>query len=193
MKYKYNICATRYGGEHTIGTIDKSVASYWLNRGQDEFEDYMTDWDREEANEKFNVPKKYQLPDWYEIDDIEHLCSAEFEISNVFHVTDEETGEDIAEVPMKDDMIASLVNPFEHSKTWKKKNKVVVYGQSFEKGGFPFETIETDEPFDASKLKANCTEWDGLKMIHSITYDGNEYCCEGGDTTGKSMAVWIDD
>ena len=45
MKYKYNICATRYGGEHTIGTINKSVASYWLKRGQDEFEDYMTDWD----------------------------------------------------------------------------------------------------------------------------------------------------
>ena len=72
-------------------------------------------------------------------------------------------------------------------------NGIYVWGVQFEKGGFPFETIETDEPFDASKLKANCTQWDGLKMIHSIEYNGNEYCCEGGDTTGKSMAVWIDD
>ncbi len=72
-------------------------------------------------------------------------------------------------------------------------DKVIVYGQSFEKGGWDYETIETNEPFDITKLKLAVGHWDGLKIINNIVYDGELYGSSGGDTSGKSMAFWIDD
>jgi hypothetical protein len=32
-KYSYSINISRLGGEHTIGTISRKVANYWLNVG----------------------------------------------------------------------------------------------------------------------------------------------------------------
>ena len=36
MIYRYSVSATQYGGEHTIGTITKDQAEYWLDRDDDE-------------------------------------------------------------------------------------------------------------------------------------------------------------
>ena len=41
-KYKYKVSISRYGGEHTIGTIPTKVANWWLeNQTADEFEEYI--------------------------------------------------------------------------------------------------------------------------------------------------------
>ena len=53
----YEITAGRLGGEHTIGTIPKSVSDYWLDWDQDDLEGYLFSFDREEDYP--NVPEKY--------------------------------------------------------------------------------------------------------------------------------------
>ena len=54
-------------------------------------------------------------------------------------------------------------------------------------------TIESDEAFDLTKLKINCTEWVDLKIIHSLEYDGKIYLPDEADTIHEAMAIWIDD
>lgn len=189
MKFEYHIWGSRYGGEHTIGTIPNDVAEYWVEKGADTFSEYMWSWDHDEKNADGSIPEKYQLPEWWEVDDIDHLNTVEFEIGNVLVVDDAKTNETVAEIEMTEDMIGSVHDPLDDEDT---TGKSVVYGQSFEKGGFPFETLVTDTPFDPSKLKFELTIWNDLKLVHAITYDGQTLSPEGGDTIGKGYACWID-
>ena len=193
--YKYEIWASRYGGEHVTGTIPEPVADYWLDKGQDALEEYMFAWHEDKVKLEKSIPEEFHLGEWHEINDIEHQCCGEFEKSNVLTVYDADTNEEIAEIDMTDDLITGEID--DPAKTYKEtattSSLTLFYGQSFEKGGFPYETIETDKPFDASKLKVSLTNWSGLKLIHAIEYDGESYCASGGDTIGKSMNCWIED
>jgi len=201
MKYEYTLWGSRYGGEHTIGTIPKTVADYWLDKGQDAFEEYMFagywDDDKEELNK--TIPEEFQINEyWHDIDDIEHMCSVEFESSNVLIIEDAKTGETVAEIPMTDDKLGAIDYPesdaYDNDEDIFNGDKVIVYGQSFEKGGFDFENLLLDEPFDVSKVKFNVTQWVNLKLVGSVSYgDTIELNIEGGDTFGKSMEMWIDD
>jgi hypothetical protein len=195
MKYEYHIWGSRYGGEHTIGTIPQKVADYWLEQGQDAFQDYMFAGYWEDDKEELNktIPKEFQIDTyWHDLDNIEHLCTVEFETSNVIIVEELKTGKQVVEIAMSDDLLGDVNNPFADNNDWKGEN-AVVYGQSFEKGGFDFENLIIDEPFDASKLKLNVSEWDTMKLVNGISYDGQVLYAQGGDTIGKSMAMWIDD
>ena len=66
----YEITAGRLGGQHTIGTIPKSLSDYWSEWEQDDLEGYLFSFDREEDYP--NVPEKYHLKEWNEIYDITH-------------------------------------------------------------------------------------------------------------------------
>ena len=66
-KYKYDVYISRYGGEHTIGTIPLKVAKWWLeNKTADEFEEYVFshDWndDKEELNK--SIPEEFQIDEY---------------------------------------------------------------------------------------------------------------------------------
>ena len=210
-KYKYNIYISRLGGEHTIGTISKEVAEYWLeNKSADDFEEHIFSHDWDDDKEKLNksIPKEFQIDEyWHDMDDIAHMNGAEYHSTNVAYVLDNTNpdksksvgiynqGVEIGEYPLDDIPIDITEDP---AVDWQEDEKntedrVIVYGQSFEKGGWDYETIETNEPFDIAKLKVSIAWWDGLKIINDIIYDGELYGCSGGDTTGKSMAFWIDD
>lgn len=194
MKYEYNLWGSRYGGEHTIGTIPQKVADYWLDKGQEAFEEYMWSYDHYEKNEDGTIPLEYQLSEWWEVDDIEHMSTVEFSDANVLYVEDVKTKEIVAEIPMTEDLIGTVFNPLTEGVCGvDTTGKAIVYGQSFEKGGFNFEMLKTDEPFDASKVKFNVTEWDTLKLVNDVDYDGDTLSVEDGDTIGKSFACWIDD
>jgi len=69
-KYNYYLMVGPYGGKHTIGTIPKKVAEYWLNKGADAFDEYMLDDDHDKINNSGSIPKEYQLPVWYELNNI---------------------------------------------------------------------------------------------------------------------------
>ena len=195
MKYEYHIWGSRYGGEHTIGTIPQKVADYWLEQGQDVFQDYMFAGYWEDDKEELNktIPKEFQIDTyWHDLDNIDHFCTVEFETSNVITVEELKTGKQVAEIAMTDDLLGDVNNPFANDNAWKGEN-AVVYGQSFEKGCFPFENLIIDEPFDASKVKLNVSEWHTMKLVDAISYEGQVLYAQGGDTIGKSMAMWIDD
>lgn len=195
MSYKYMVYALGHGGEHTIGIIPHKVAEYWLDKENVELYLYMFsgywDDDKEELNK--TIPEEFQINEyWHDMDEIEHMFSVEFESSNVLIIEDAKTGETVAEINMTEDLMGDVHNPFAENNAWKGDN-AVVYGQSFEKGGFNFMTLQTDEPFDASKVKFNVTEWSTLKLVNSVDYGGMILPAEDGDTIGKSMAFWIDD
>ena len=200
-KYKYDVYISRYGGEHTIGTIPLKVAKWWLeNKTADEFEEYVFshDWndDKEELNK--SIPEEFQIDEyWHDMDNIEHINGAEYASSNYVYVH-EDKGESaqaelVGEFPIEDVPIDNSLDPVETFEKFIPDDKVIVYGQSFEKGGWDYEQIETDEPFDISKLSVGITIWDNLKIIDSIHYEDKCYGNIGGDTMGKSMAFWIDD
>ena len=210
MKYKYKILTSRYGGEHVIGTIDKKVANYWLLQGQEKFEDYVFSHNWEEEKDELNktVPKEFQIDEyWHDMDNIEHLNGVEYASSNMVYVHDVsevpedsfDQGKEVAEIPIEEISIGEMNDPVANAIDENPNGKIangdeyVVYGQSFEKGGWDYETIETDKPFDISKLKVDVTIWDNLKIVTSFIYDGEYYCNDGGDTWGSEQNFWIDD
>ena len=154
MKYEYRIWGSRYGGEHTIGTIPLKTARYWLNKGEDAFHDYMFSgyWDEDKDELNKDVPEEYRIEEmWHDMDDVDHIFSVEFESSNVLIVEDAKTGETVTEIEMTEDKLGSVCDPLSDL-TYDDdgdlmdadtgEDRVLVYGQSFEKGRFNFETIE---------------------------------------------------
>ena len=59
--FRYKISSSGLGGEHTIGTIPKSLSKYWLDWERNDFQSYIFSFNREEDYP--NVPEKYQLND----------------------------------------------------------------------------------------------------------------------------------
>ena len=188
-EYSYNLIGYRYGGEYTIGTISSSVAAYWLKKGSEAFEEYMTSQQYDPSNESLIVPEEFRLSKWHELDDILHLNSLEFDPLNWLLIENETTGENVAEIFMEDHIIGETHNPILGQMGL--KTKVLVYGQSFEKGYFDFGTLITDEPFDASNVKINITQWNDIKVIDSIVYNDEIFYAETGETEGKALRCWI--
>ena len=176
------------GGEHTIGFIDIEAGSYW-KKNDEIFQEYMFSWDRNEVVDKYNIPEKYQLKDWNEIDDLAHLNGPEFvKDYSLINVLDEE-GEPITEINITEDMIEVDEEPLVSEDI---KNKVaVVYGQQWNKGTFYFGPIETEETFDSSKLKISCSRWQNLIIISQIEYEDRIYYPEE-DSRGKSQTIYFD-
>ena len=53
--------------------------------------------------------------------------------------------------------------------------------------------LETDRPFDASKLKFYVSAWNKFHLITGINYNGEDLGNEGMEiSTGQSMECWID-
>ena len=183
----YMLTVKGCGGEHTIGFIDIEAASYW-KKNDKIFQEYMFSWDRNEVVDKYNIPEKYQLKDWNEIDDLAHFNGPELvKDYSLINVLDEE-GEPITEINITEDMIQVDDEPLVSEDI---KNKVaVVYGQQWNKGTFSFGPIETEETFDSSKLKISCSRWQNLIIITQIEYEDRIYYPED-NSTGKSQIIYF--
>ena len=199
-KYKYYLKAGPYGGKHTIGTIPKKVAKYWLDKGADAFGEYMLDSNHDKINDTGRIPEEYQLPIWHKLDNISHMSSVVFCNSNFLTVLDVtnldeslslEEGQEIAKITMTDVMIGD--SDFDAGKLLNLDNDCVIYGASNDTGFCRFELLETDKPFDTSKLKLDLTAWNKFKLIKAIKYNGVELGNEGMEvSTKQSMECWID-
>ena len=197
-KYKYYLMAGPYGGEHTIGTIPKKAAEYWLDKGADAFDEYMLDGDHDEINNSSTIPKEYQLPIWYKLDNVAHMTSVVFCNSNTLTVLDVtnlsekvsfEEGKEIAKIEMTNDMVGNS-----DVDTVKLLNgEYFVFGASNDSGFCKFELLETDEPFDVSKLKFDVSAWNDFKLVKGINYNGKYLGNQGmKNSTVQSMECWID-
>jgi hypothetical protein len=171
------------------------VANYWLEKGEEAFQEYMRAY-HDEVHENGSVPEKYQLPEWWEVDDLDHMNTVEFVESNFLHVEDVKTGETVAEIELTEDKLGnvrdSASKAHDEGLTYPNGDKYIVYGQSYEKGTFDFEILATDEPFDISKVKFNVAVWSTLIIVDTVEYDGELLNGEGSDTIGKSYSIWID-
>jgi len=198
MSYNYKINAGRYGGEHIIGTIPNSVGQYWLNKGNQQFEDYFFSWNKDEDYP--NIPQKFALEDWYEIDDIMHESTVEFADTNYFEITNKKTNKsfyiDFSEIN-KDSISVDLSS----NDTILKSKKTIVFAQSFEKGSYEISCYDkegrscdfiTDEPFDVNKIKnVNLIMWSNLLLLNGFEYEDYSFEISGGDSIGKSMTAWL--
>ena len=70
------------------------------------------------------------------------------------------------------------------------KDVSVLYGQQFNKGSFSFGPIESDQPFDPSKLRIKCSCWDDIQIITAIEYQGEIYYVEE-ESRGKSQTIYF--
>ena len=77
--YKFSLGIYGCGGEHTIGTVTNEIAAYWQTDGEEFFHEYMFSWNKPEISKKYNIPEKFQLQDWNELDDLSHFNGPEIE------------------------------------------------------------------------------------------------------------------
>ena len=177
------------GGEHTMGTIKNEIAKYWQCEGEEFFEEYMFSWDKDEIAKQYSIPGKYHLRDWNELDDLCHLNGPEFiEDSTYFELIDIDTQESLSEILIKEEMLEIEDEP-EVSQDLE-KDVSVLYGQQYNKGSFSFGPIESDQPFDPSKLRIKCSCWDDIQIITAIEYQGEIYYVEE-ESRGKSQTIYF--
>jgi len=190
--------ASRYGGEHTIGTITQEQGHFWCEMGNKLFEEYLHfQWvggdDKDDLNKKWNIPEHLQTLEFWEIDDIEHINAPEFEASNMieFSIDEEEV---IAELDFAKDEVKEMVLINDEETVNYEGDGVVVYAQSFVKGNF-MNAFEVEGEFDLSKLQLKLTKWDDLLLVTGFMYDGEEVDHDGwqDDSWGKGQSAWIDE
>ncbi len=194
---KYKIITQKYGGEHTIGTISAEVARYWLHDKREEihqgdFEEYI--FDADDMNEEGSIPEKYQLPMWHDIDDVFHECALEHSSLNWLDVIDTETDEYVVEnIEITSLAINKTTDDLQAYKDANPKyGGAYVLGQSYEKSGWEYE-LDTDKPFDITKLKVNISVWSNLSLVDGLFYDGAELEWDVPDGSwGKSQDCWIE-
>ena len=186
--YNFSLEIYGCGGEHTIGTVKNEIAKYWQTDGEEFFEEYMFSWDKPELIEKYSIPEKFQLQDWNELDDLAHLNGPEImEENTILEVNDYDSSDKISEIVITNEMLEVEDEPEVSEELIKEVQ--CVYGQAFNKGRFIYGPIESDKPFDSTKLKMNCSDWDGQIILNYIEYDGETYYLEGEDTRGKSQNI----
>ena len=186
--YNFSLEINGKGGEHTIGTVKNEVAKYWQTDGIKFFEEYMFSCDKQELIKKYSIPEKFQLKDWNELDDLCHLNGPEIKEENtILEVHDNDSGKKISDIVITNEMLEVDEEPEVPEEL--EKEVQCVYGQAFNKGRFIYGPIESDKPFDSTKLKVICWDWDGLNILYYIWYDQATYHLEEEDSRGISENI----
>lgn len=195
--------ASRYGGEHTIGTITQEQGHFWYAMGNDLFTQYLH-WQNigfeDELNKVWDIPTHLQLPEFYEIDDIEHINAIEFADGNMIEIATEDDEwcdanphQVIAQLDFSKPEVQKMISANSCSASaLYEGDDVVVYAQSLEKGTFNY-AFEIEGDFDLSKLKLCLSVWDDLLLVTEIEYDGEMHGVCDGDSWGKGNYAWIDE
>jgi len=184
----YKISMWGYGGEKTMGTVDRKIYDYFKHRRLD-LSDYA--WDSDYADEN-NIPEEMQpFPpgSWYECDDMAHAHGVSRNAGTL--QIEDENGEVIYERSLED-----LDGGSDDSPEWscndevwideKPAGTVVFIGNSNEKGTFFEADLPLTMPFDITKLTLNYDEIDGEELVNGVEYDGEDIDNWGGNTDGKS-------
>jgi hypothetical protein len=184
----YKITMWGYGGEKTMGTVDRKIYDYFKRRRLD-LSDYA--WDHDYADEN-SIPEEMQpFPpgSWYECDDMAHAHGVNRGAGTL--QIEDENGEVIYERSLEE-----LDGGSDDSPEWscgdevwideKPAGTVVFIGNSNEKGTFFESDLPLTMPFDITKLTLNYDEIDGEELINGVEYDGETIDNWGGNTDGKS-------
>ena len=141
MSNQIKIKVHQYGGEHVIGNCPKSTAKYWKERGQTEFESYQFSTSNERESVERKIPRQFHLPEWWEIDDISHLYAAEFHPSNWLQLIDWDSDETLYEIKLGSLPSDQIIRMRSLQVSATEAEKSIIFGQSFEKGVWLWNTI----------------------------------------------------
>ena len=191
MSNQIKIKVHQYGGEHVIGNCLKSIAKYWKERGQTEFESYQLSTFTERQSVERNIPEQFHLPEWWEIDDISHLYAAEFHPSNWLQLIDWDSDETLYEIKLGSLPSDQIIRMRSLQVSATEAEKSIIFGQSFEKGEFDYGTLNLDLPFNLRNLTVSVIEWDEIHLLKSLEYEGVQLDQVAGDTVTKSQTTWI--
>jgi hypothetical protein len=184
----YKISMWGYGGEKTMGTVDRKIYDYFKQRRLD-LSDYA--WDSDYADEN-KIPEDLQpfLPgSWYECDDMAHAHGVNRSAGTL--QIEDENGNIIYERSLENILGGDEDEPEWscNDEVWideKPAGTVVFIGNSNEKGTFFESDLPLTMPFDITKLTLNYDEIDGEEFVNGVEYDGETIDNWGGNTDGKS-------
>ena len=201
-KYKFNI--QRYGGETVVGTITPYQYHYWKNR-QQELTDYLMGFDRAEYETEHNIPEEARFNrDWYENDNIAHICGAPIESANFLHIDEydqdgnairDEKGHLVFREPIElsNDNVQKLGIQYmdqecidvDHDSL---KNQYYLWGSTSNKGGWTVDDdIEIEGDLDFTQLKLHYKQIEGSDICYAISYADGEPRYLQEDSTGSSQ------
>jgi hypothetical protein len=184
----YKISMWGYGGEKTMGTVDRKIYDYFRQRRLD-LSDFA--WDSDYADENEIPEDMWPFPpgSWYECDNMAHAHGVSRNAGTL--QIEDENGNVVYERSLEDCDGGSDDSP-ELScgdEVWideKPAGTVVFIGSSNEKGTFFEADLPLTMPFDITKLTLNYDEIDGEELVNSVYYDGEDIDNWGGNTDGKS-------
>ena len=158
--------ASRYGGEHVVGTITQEQGHFWLEMGEALFTRCVhslgVGWGGD-VDDAWNIPERLRVPEFYDIDDLVHLNAPEFADQNVIEfakvVGDEE--ETLGELELgSDDLVAR-----EEETPRYEGDGVVVYAQHFVKGAFETAFEIEGDAFDVSRVRLRVARLSDLRLV----------------------------
>ena len=184
----YKISMWGYGGEKTMGTVDRKIYDYFRQRRLD-LSDFAWDCDYADENEIPEDMWPFPPGSWYECDNMAHAHGVSRNAGTL--QIEDENGNVVYERSLEDCDGGSDDSP-ELScgdEVWideKPAGTVVFIGSSNEKGTFFEADLPLTMPFDITKLTLNYDEIDGEELVNSVYYDGEDIDNWGGNTDGKS-------
>lgn len=202
-KYRYRIEAGNYGGELAIGEVPESFVEYWKHEEQEDlidavisFDDY-SDEEPEDALENPDGPPMLDMY-WHDIDDLEHQNGTYSDGTwNVYPVptdgSDDWSYDDEMTVEPTHMYSRECYSSDEIDEEYADQTVPVLAFHSSEKGTFAVWFLDTDEEFDAEKLRFGSCESDLADLIETVYYGKEELEAnyDYNDTTGKAYYAHV--
>ena len=181
MSKRFRVEGGSYGGEFTIGTVNKDFVEYIIKNEiiSDDLVDYLVSKEIGEDPNNKSIPSPVEnFTTWNEIDDIEHLNMAT--IDNGLKITEvpADGSDDFAEQDMSITIKPKIVDSTDFS--LKNPNDIdnpipVLIFFNQEKGDFPVWFLDIDdEDFDQNKLSITTIKSDLCEIFDCVLYNDEE-------------------
>jgi leucine-rich repeat protein SHOC2 len=185
--YTYRIIVNGYGGEISVGEVEKATYNYFQENEID-IDAYYYDWDNE-----LNIPEEHQFVQpgcFYDCSSVAHESGCEIDPSNEIIIYDEDekvfwsNGLNIEEI-IKEGITVEKRTLFDRDSEL--SGSCFYVGQSIEKGNFIDWEFNIAEPLDLKKLTLIVEKIDGLELLTHIRYGDEDMNNYGPDTDGKAF------
>lgn len=204
---KYSFSIQRYGGETVMGTITPYQYHYWKNREQ-ELTDYVMGFDRETYETEHHIPEEAKMRDWYDHDNVAHVCGAPVEAHNFLHIDEsDQHGAPIHNANGSYKMWEPIELDYNGREKWgiqledgecidvdhpSFENEYYFHGSTSNKGGWTTENaIDIEGELDLNKLKIHYKQIEGSDIAYAISYGDGEPLTLQEDSSGNSQQCYV--
>ena len=181
-----NLAIYGIGAEVVVGGLSEAQYEYWSKRTNDELVDHFTNW-----TEESDIPKELQIVQdgaWYDADELGHKNGCELISDNTIHVIDD-NDDTVWERQLGYSELDDHGIALDSSEIYARNTPGIEYAYAFEqseRGTFFSADIVLTTPFDPKKLSIFYIDIEGLEVITSIEYNGEELDgFDAYDTTGN--------